>query len=233
MTQPDSLAELISTGAQAIVTNANRLGLTWRLRLATVTEATSADSLEARIDGDVNSITIISMIGEVPIDRRIYVITIPPAGNYAVGFVAGNYLLADLAHQSNVQTTVSTSVSTSYANLSNIAGVAFTAPASGTVTIFYTARLGNTLSTGGAAITPWIGEGSTVGSGTEILAASDLRCLLYLLSTAAEDIRMGGHHTQTGLTPGTVYNVSMRGRAVTAGTASFDDIATTVVPSPS
>jgi hypothetical protein len=234
MTLPNDerAADLISVGADALVKNSIRLGISWRLRLATVSNAIDSNSMEVLIDGDSVSIVIVSMIGEVPAGRRVYVITIPPAGNYAVGFVSGNYLIADLRHEFNTQLTSSTSTSTTYANLTNIAGVAFVAPFSGIVTIHYTARLGNSLATGGAALTPWVGEGSTVGAGTEILASSDVNALLYLLSTAAEDIRMGGHHTLSGLTAGTEYNVSMRGRMVTAGTASFDDIATTVVPSP-
>lgn len=88
MTEPVSMTpDLVSIGAQAIVTNANRLGLTWRLRLASVTADISANSIEARLDGDVNSIVMISMVGSIPVGRRVYVITIPPAGNYVVGLV--------------------------------------------------------------------------------------------------------------------------------------------------
>jgi hypothetical protein len=220
--------DLISTGVQTLVDTSTRLGLTWQLRLATVTSSIDSDRMRARVDGDEAVVTVTSVIGAVSPGDRVYVVSIPPAGNYAIGFAG----VSPHRQIFNIQTSASTSVSTVYANLSNIAGTAFTAPGSGIVTIHYTARLGNTLATGGAAITPWIGVGSTVGAGTQVLAASDANALIYLLSTAAEDIRMGGHHTISGLEPGLVYNVSMQGRMVTGGTASFDDITTTVVPSP-
>lgn len=147
--------------------------------------------------------------------------------------VATDAQIDALEHEENFQGTASTTASTSYANLTNIAGTSFVAPTTGKVTIFYTARLANDTAGDGAAVTPWVGTGSTVGSGTEFLAASDARCLLYHQVVAAnKDLRMGGQFTVTGLTPGTTYNVSIRARAVTGGTATIDDIATTVVPSP-
>ena len=81
--------QLFGTGTKVMVENASRLGLTWRLRPGTVTEAISQDQLEIRLDGDEVPITVVSMIGSLPIDSRVYVITLPPAGNYAVGWVTG------------------------------------------------------------------------------------------------------------------------------------------------
>lgn len=213
-----------------MVENARRLGLTWRLRLGTVTESTSANSMLVRMDGDDESISVVSMFGAALVNSRVYVITIPPAGNFAVGRVVSTPSLRVVSH---MQTAVSNSSSTSYANLTNIAGVAFTAPESGIVTILFTASMVNNTATGGSALTPWIGEGSTVGSGTEVVAASDNNALAFIQhATINENLRYGGHYIAEGLTPGTVYNVSMRGRSITAGTASFDNIATAVIPSP-
>jgi len=92
MTEPlptnDPAASLIGLGAQALIDNAKRLGLTWQLRLATVVDAISGNQLLVQLDGDDTSITIVSMIGLVPATKRVYVISIPPSGNFAVGWVS-------------------------------------------------------------------------------------------------------------------------------------------------
>ena len=83
----ESWPALFGVGAKSLVENAKRLGLTWRLTLGTVTEVTSADSLQVRLDGDTVSITVISMLGTSAVGNRVYVITVPPAANYAIGQV--------------------------------------------------------------------------------------------------------------------------------------------------
>lgn len=92
MNRGNEFPDLISAGAQALVTNASRLGITWRLRLATVAagSASSEDFFLARMDGDDETILVISMIGSQVVGTRVYVITIPPAGNYAIGWVSGS-----------------------------------------------------------------------------------------------------------------------------------------------
>lgn len=77
--------ELISTGAKAIVNNAKRLGLTWTLTLATVT---NASPVEAIVDGDSVPIGMVSMVGFLSLGQRVYVIQVPPSGNFIVGFVS-------------------------------------------------------------------------------------------------------------------------------------------------
>jgi hypothetical protein len=78
--------ELIGSGAQAVVENAKRLGLTWTLTLATVT---STSPVEAIVDGDTAAIGMVPMIGRLLVGRRVYVIQVPPSGNYIVGFPEG------------------------------------------------------------------------------------------------------------------------------------------------
>lgn len=145
----------------------------------------------------------------------------------------GSISAAQLQHLDDVQVTPSTSASTTYANLTNICGVAFIAPLSGIVTIHWACQQSNNAATGGSALAPWIGTGSTVGAGTEVIASSDVNALAWTQhATVSEGYRAGRHYTATGLTPGDQYNVSIRMRSVTAGTALFDDIHCTVVPSP-
>lgn len=87
----DDMTNLVGVGIETLVRNAARLGLTWRLRLGTVqeNEGASANFLAVRMDGDDQVIPVTSMIGAHAADTRVYVITVPPAGNYAVGWVSG------------------------------------------------------------------------------------------------------------------------------------------------
>jgi hypothetical protein len=85
--QPNLRAEqmapdLIGVGAQALVRNADRLGLTWTIALATIFRD---DPLEAIYDGDSVPIGMISMIGVVLVGQRVYVIKVPPSGNFICG----------------------------------------------------------------------------------------------------------------------------------------------------
>lgn len=95
--QPEEVSEqlapeLISTGTQATVENAKRLGLTWTLTPATVT---STDPLQAIMDGDTVPIGIVSMLGPLPTGIRAYVIQVPPSGNFVIGLPNG---LVDLQY---------------------------------------------------------------------------------------------------------------------------------------
>jgi len=74
-----------STEAQSIVDNAQRLGLTWELRPATV-QVTGTRSVAVLYDGDTVTITAISLVGPLIAGMRVYVIHIPPSGNFIVGF---------------------------------------------------------------------------------------------------------------------------------------------------
>jgi hypothetical protein len=137
-----------------------------------------------------------------------------------------------MRHSVDEQNTASTRTLTTYANLTNIAGTSFVAPESGIVTIHWQALITNNTVASGGALTPWVGTGSTVGAGTEVLVASDVNATSTAANASSAGARAAGVKTVTGLTAGDTYNVSIRGRAITGGTATFDDIHTTVVPSP-
>lgn len=81
--------EVVSAIAKAIVSNAERLGLTWTLRIATVINPvtdTGGSFVAARYDGDEATINMVNMM-EVPLENgaRVYAIRVPPGGNYIVG----------------------------------------------------------------------------------------------------------------------------------------------------
>lgn len=75
--------DLISAGIQEMLSQARNLGLTWTLRLATVQKATP---LAIIFDGDTNLSNAVSMVGTLFLAQRVYVIIIPPSGNFVVGF---------------------------------------------------------------------------------------------------------------------------------------------------
>ncbi|SCL43432.1 hypothetical protein [Micromonospora aurantiaca (nom. illeg.)] len=81
------LAVPVKALAEAVLEKAVRLGLTWRLRPATVTSVASDGTIRALHDGDTQAIRVTSMIGAVPVRARVMVMKSPPAGNHIVGLV--------------------------------------------------------------------------------------------------------------------------------------------------
>ncbi|MEV7267840.1 hypothetical protein AB0N38_30185 [Micromonospora aurantiaca] len=81
------LAVPVKALAEAVLEKAVRLGLTWRLRPATVTSVASDGTIRALHDGDTQAIRVTSMIGAVPVRARVMVLKTPPAGNHIVGLV--------------------------------------------------------------------------------------------------------------------------------------------------
>ncbi len=77
-----SAAEQANATMEAVVENKEQLGLTWGLRPATVS---SASPLEAILDGDSAAIGVISMTGALSVGERVYVMYVPPSGNYVMG----------------------------------------------------------------------------------------------------------------------------------------------------
>lgn len=103
--EADRFANLFGVGVETLVRNAFRLGLTWRLRMGTVTLVNADGRVEVRLDGDSVSIPVTSMIGSMNVDDRVYVITIPPAGNFVVGAVT--QLLSGQRIATTTETTIS------------------------------------------------------------------------------------------------------------------------------
>lgn len=82
--QPDVTVELV----RAIVANADRLGLTWGLRIGTVKNGDDPSKWLVVLDGDETTqkqTPVVSMIGSRPAGTRVYVMSIPPAGKFAIG----------------------------------------------------------------------------------------------------------------------------------------------------
>lgn len=86
MTAPEqakTATDTASASTSALVENAGRLGLKWDLRPATVMQADPVVTI--MYDGDTAIITAVSMIGDVNAGDRVYVIFVPPSGNFITG----------------------------------------------------------------------------------------------------------------------------------------------------
>lgn len=84
----DLLPDLTTASVAALVRNANRLGLTWDLRLATIIQPpTSTDPKTlATVDGDSEPLGMTPLTGAYfPNGSRVWTLRIPPSGNYIIG----------------------------------------------------------------------------------------------------------------------------------------------------
>jgi hypothetical protein len=77
-----SIPDVVGAAVQEVLTQARNLGITWSLRIATV----DADGpLVVIFDGDSSQLSAVSMIGALTIGQRVYVMIVPPSGNFVVG----------------------------------------------------------------------------------------------------------------------------------------------------
>lgn len=207
MTAPGN--DLTVLGAvQETQANAAALGLQWGLRPATVSSANFNDDIQVVMDGDTQAIPAISLIGAVYADSRVWVLQIPPSGNYIVGapYLSGS-------RSSGVSGGNSTNSAT-YVATSSSHGVVFVAPASGSVDISIRASTAPA-ATAAAWMSVRIASGNSIGSGTEFQAASDSYALMLSGAVSSD---MGTSFQITGLTPGVTYNAQLQHRT-TAGTS--------------
>lgn len=75
--------------ATAVLEQMDRLGLKWRLRPATVARVDESGAVRAMVDGDLEPIRVVSMVGAVAAGERVMVLTSPPSGNHIVGWAGG------------------------------------------------------------------------------------------------------------------------------------------------
>lgn len=80
-------ADLLTTPALAVASDADRLGLTWKLRPATVMDGTDPTGILLQIDGDVIPMNGYSLIGPLQAGARVMCTLVPPSGTYIVGYV--------------------------------------------------------------------------------------------------------------------------------------------------
>lgn len=88
-------------------------------------------------------------------------------------------------------------------------GVAFLAPTSGKVKIDFAASLDHSGGTSSTEVCPVVRTGSTVGSGSTVVAASSANAVR---NEGTSDRRYDSHIVVEGLTPGDAYNVRLEHR---------------------
>lgn len=128
-----------------------------------------------------------------------------------VGFHGDGYYQSDAFMWEDYNNTNDTFTGTSYAAQTQC-GTDFVAPQSGAVIIEITGLIGQNGATLGqsAHLSFEVRTGSTVGSGSVILSASDSRAIVYFQTATVAGFKyLGGafRHPLTGLTPGSAYNV--------------------------
>lgn len=88
--------ELLATPALALASDADRMGLVWKLRPATVMDGSDPTGVLLQIDGDTVPMNGYSLIGPLQVGARVMCALVPPSGTYIVGYVgaAGNETVA-------------------------------------------------------------------------------------------------------------------------------------------
>lgn len=125
----------------------------------------------------------------------------------------------------DVENASGTTTSTSYtATLSGggaaACGIAFVAPASGTVLIHNNCTISNNTAAVATHCTVRVRTGNSIGSGSDVLAASDTNAVQH---PGTSPFRAGATKLLTGLTPGADYNVQQVFRVASASTGTFAD----------
>lgn len=80
--EPAHVAHIVN----ALLMRADQLGLTWRLRPATIDVSTVSGSSMAVLDGDTVPIRVIPLVGSVSLGDRVMVVSVPPSGHYVIGW---------------------------------------------------------------------------------------------------------------------------------------------------
>jgi hypothetical protein len=121
-------AHLVSTGAQAIVENAKRLGLQWGATPATIHQASTDNGfVQLVFDGDTTPVQAMSLVGKLLPGWRVMVMTVPPSANFVIGsLVQSSGLIAYGSRTTNTGTTTTTELAVlSLSNVNVKAGVAY------------------------------------------------------------------------------------------------------------
>jgi hypothetical protein len=112
----ENMSTLLSTAAKEIVQQAQALGLTWTLRMATVVSSSFTKGVSIVFDGDTVAIAATNIANErVNAGDRVYCVIVPQAGNFVFGFAdpiatPNNY---------NAGSAGGSTVSASYGNMPN------------------------------------------------------------------------------------------------------------------
>jgi hypothetical protein len=93
---------LIGVGVATVVDEAQRLGLTWQLRPATVATVTAGSSgVTILYDGDTVAVNAVNLLGTLlVVGARVMGIQVPPGGNFVAGHALTGYVPGRLVYDS-------------------------------------------------------------------------------------------------------------------------------------
>lgn len=146
-----------------LVADPSRLGLTWDLRLATI--GTLTPTITATVDGDDKAITVYNMMETaVAIGDRVYVVSVPPGGN----FICGRANLINFFTRTSVSGATGTMMVNVPSNLREVE-IGWTArsdasPGGGAQSVEVAMRI-NSISTGDYFTQLTVGNGGSTASG--------------------------------------------------------------------
>lgn len=120
----ESVATAVAA-AQAVTDNAQRLGLTWSLRPATVIAGVDPNDITARYDGDTAPLKMISLIGSLPVGARVYGAIVPPSGNYIVGMYGQDLVALPNSASLNLDFVLGTKADTAFSDTPSPSSLAF------------------------------------------------------------------------------------------------------------
>ena len=94
------MSTLVGQGIATAAAMADRLGLTWQLRPATVASSTEASStVSVLLDGDTAPIDAVSLLGGwLQVGARVMVAAVPPAANFIVGYAMSGHVADRLTY---------------------------------------------------------------------------------------------------------------------------------------
>lgn len=217
ITPPEYVTRSATAAVEALLADADRLGLTWRLRPGTVggSGLAAPESVPVVVDGDAVTARARSMVGAVVAGQRVWVVQIPPAGLYVLGFI-GTAQVGTTVADNQIGDILDIS-STSYIPGSPECSVTFTAPASESVVISVYARLRGD-GTNNIFVTPEVREINV--SGALVLSPADSNSVL----TNSVNTRTGTSvYYLDDLTAGAVYFARTMHRVAGGTTADIFD----------
>jgi len=196
-----------------------------KVELATNTEAvTGTDTVRAVTPAGLNAALVAYIAATVLNDLSDVVISSPAAG-HTLQHNGTNWVNGVMTTQESEQVATATLTSTSYTSSltsGTSPGLTFKAPPSGKVLIHWSSYLTHTVANGFTYMSFDLKTGTSIGSGTSVVAASDTNAITNRPSGAGsvDDAQFGSTKLITGLTPGNDYNVIGMFKIITAGTGT-------------
>ncbi len=197
--------ELIGTAVQAIVAQAQSLGLTWVLRLATVVASSGTSGLTVVLDGDTITISAVNASGHPMVSgARVYAL-MTSVGNYIIGHTETFCGVAAYSAASSGGTIASAT----YANLPGSPSVILTTqPGSALLVTLHTSLRSD--------------AANNVVDLAVLFGSTDLQITKFAINPANTHLSMGGQVLIPSTTGGRVTLTARWRRIAGAGTLSQD-----------